>query len=115
MKCTIMKWYNQYYSDANEVRGLEKIIDKYCDHISGARGQRKKAILIQLSAIIADESNGNKKTKGDIGNILIGILDNLLAAKMVGLAGRLLYVCQEQLKVVNLLAKLIKITRTSLE
>jgi len=84
--------------DVTEVRGLEKIIDKYCDHISGARGQRKKAILIQLSAIITNESNGNKKSQEEIGNILIGILDNLLTAKMVGLAGRLLYVCQEQLK-----------------
>ena len=108
MKFTIIKWCNQYCSDANEVRGLEKIIDKYCDHISGARGQRKKAILIQLSAIITDQSNGNKKSEEEIGNILIGILDNLLAAKMVGLAGRLLHVCQEQLKVVDSLAKIIK-------
>ena len=105
---TIIKWYNQYFSDANEIRGLEKIIDKYCDHISGARGQKKKAILIQLSAIISDESNGNKKSEEEIGNILISILDNLLAAKMVGLAGRLLNVCQEQLKVVDSLANFIR-------
>ena len=81
------------------MKGLEKIIDKYCDYTSGIRGQKKKAILIQLSSIINDESSQFKKDKEDIGNVLVGILDSLLAAKMVGLAGRLLYVCQEQLKV----------------
>ena len=81
------------------MKGLEKIIDKYCDYTSGIRGQKKKAILIQLSSIITDESNQFKKDKEEIGNVFVGILDSLLAAKMVGLAGRLLYVCQEQLKV----------------
>ena len=78
---------------------MEKIIDKYCDYTSGVRGQKKKAILIQLSTLITDESNGNSKSSEEIGNIFVSILDSLLAAKMVGLAGRLLYVCQEQLKV----------------
>ena len=88
-----------YYRDGNEMKGLEKIIEKYCDYISGIRGQKKKAILIQLSSIITDESNKFRKSKEEIGNVFVGILDSLLAAKMVGLAGRLLYVCQEQLKV----------------
>ena len=74
-------------------------MDKYCDYTSGVRGQKRKAILIQLSTLVTDESNESRKSAEEIGNIFVSILDSLLAAKMVGLAGRLLYVCQEQLKV----------------
>ena len=81
------------------MKGLEKIIEKYCDYTSGIRGQKKKAILIQLSSLLTDDSNRFRKDKEEIGNVFVGILDSLLAAKMIGLAGRLLYVCQEQLKV----------------
>ena len=46
-----------------------------------------------------NKSNGYRKSAEEIGNAFINVLDNLLSAKMIGLAGRFLDVCQTQLKV----------------
>ena len=95
----LMKNFCSYSRDASEIKGLEKIIEKYCDHISASRGQKKKAILIQLSTLMVNKGNEYRKSVEEIGNAFVNVLDNLLSAKMIGLAGRFLDVCQTQLKV----------------
>ena len=54
---------------------------------------------MQLSTLLVDHTNKYRKSFEETGNIFVKTLDSLLSAKMVGLAGRFLYVCQTQLKV----------------
>ena len=87
------------------------MLAKYCEYMAGTRSQKKRAILLQLSTLIKDEGvvendrcqDADIKEKsgvpGNSGSAHVVVLDNLLAAKMFGLAGRFLYVCQTQLKV----------------
>ena len=67
-----------------------------------ARGQKKRAILVQLSMLIEDRTEDSKNRNETNGNAYVGVLDSLLSAKMIGLAGRFLYICQTQLQVINL-------------
>ena len=48
---------------------------------------------------MVNKVNGHRKNVEEIGNAFVNVLDNLLSAKMIGLAGRFLDVCQTQLKV----------------
>jgi hypothetical protein len=48
---------------------------------------------------MVNKANGCRKSAEEIGNAFVNVLDNLLSAKMIGLAGRFLDVCQTQLKV----------------
>jgi len=62
---------------------LMKIVGKYCDHLV-SHGLRQEAILLQLSC-------GN----------YVGVLDMLLAGKMILLASHFLYLVMEELKLVD--------------
>ena len=88
-----------FFSDECEIQGLEKVVTKYCDHMSNNRSQKKLAILVQMSMLIRENSDRCRKSIEEIGNAFVNILDSLLVAKMIGLAGRFLYICQTQLKV----------------
>ena len=48
---------------------------------------------------MVNKVHGHRKSVEEIGNAFVNVLDNLLSAKMIGLAGRFLDVCQTQLKV----------------
>ena len=85
--------------DENEIQALEKSIERYCDYMNGTRGQKKRAILVQLSMLMRKKVDGESRSIEEIGNEFVAILHSLMAAKMIGLAGRFLYVCQTQLKV----------------
>ena len=85
--------------DENEIQALEKSIERYCDYMNGTRGQKKRAILVQLSMLMGRKVDGESRSIEEIGNDFVAILHSLMAAKMIGLAGRFLYVCQTQLKV----------------
>ena len=87
------------FRDENEIQALEKSIERYCDYMNGTRCQKKKAILVQLSMLMRKKVEGESRSIEEIGNEFVTILHSLMAAKMIGLAGRFLYICQTQLKV----------------
>ena len=67
--------------------------------MNGTRCQKKKAILVQLSMLMRKKVEGESRSIEEIGNEFVTTLHSLMAAKMIGLAGRFLYICQTQLKV----------------
>ena len=93
-----------FFRDKSDIVGLEKVISKYCEYMS-ARGQKKRAILVQLSMLIKDRTESKNRNESN-GNAYVAVLDSLLSAKMIGLAGRFLYICQTQLKVSKLNQKM---------